>query len=306
MVKGDVEAPKKAATTLILTVIVTSIVFSPGAWSSWIAGPILGTIQGTSTFLTSKATGGAGGNIFASLSQGMDLIMSVSTKINASTSSWQFVEKFEGLIAQLLLAAVYIAVVVTFMLINIMSWFAIYIMMVFGGICFYFAIYDSTRHIFWAWLRAVCNYGLVVVFASLIMGICNGMLNDFVSQLAAQDYGTVDPIFNKAYISTLCACILTWCMLLRAPDFAAALSGGSAGNTAGIAGVVSMSAGAAYGGIKYLAAKRAAAAGGFLGQHLGDSPGGGALGSMARGAGHLARGAGLGPSARKGIDNSNY
>lgn len=297
MIKGEVQAPKKALTTIALLIVVTTIVFSPGAWNSWIAGPILGTVQGTSNFLLAQAGGASGGNVYASLSQALDQIMTVSTKINASTSAWDIVGQIEGLIAQIVLAAAFIAVIVTFMLINIMSWFAIYIMMVFGGICLYFAAYDATRHIFWAWLRAVCNYGLVIVFASLIMGICQNMITTQVAALSSQDYGTLDPIFNNEFITTVAACVLTWCMLLRAPDFAAALSGGSAGNTAGIAGVVSMTTGAIYGGARYAMASRFKGVGGKMAQSFRDGMSGGGASTAAGNSGGTA-------SARKGIQNN--
>lgn len=308
MIRGDVEHIKEALTTMFLLAVISNIIFNTASWTSWVVEPILQTITGTSNFLVSKATGGATGDIQASMFDATDKIMSAVTQMGKSSSIWDTLKnfdiKFASFVAQIAVSVAIFTITVTYLLILLLNWFKIYILLGIGGVWMFFAAFKSTRHIFWAWLRAVANYGLVVVFASLVMGVCIGIIGEQASAFATQNFDTVDPLFNQEFIALIIACVITWCFLLQAPDLAAALSGGSAGNTAGIAGVVSMGAGALYGGAKWVAGR--SAAGGILGQHIGASPGGGALGAAARGAGRLARGVGLGPSARKGIDNSSY
>lgn len=292
------EEPKKAAIMLILAAFITSIVFTPGQYESWVAGPIIGTTNSLANFLVTKATGGQAGNVILTMAGGMDKVMAACVKIDRSIELVSPIKSLCAVIAMVLLSASYLMVLVTFMLINIMTWFAIYLMKVFGAVCLFFAIFTSTRHIFWAWLRAMCNYGLVIVFASLIMGVCLKVMLPQMEIIAAQDYGTVHPLLNGATYTCVAINALSWCMLLRAPDLAAALSGGSAGNTAGIAGVVSMSAGAIYGGAKWAAVTRFRGVGGKTANAFRDGLSGNSGSSMAA--------AGNGPSARKGIDNSSY
>lgn len=299
--RGDGAPFKEAVTTIALVVIIANIVFNPGNFDNWISGPIIGTIKGVADFLVSKASGGQAGNIINTLAGGMDKIMAACVQLDR-IDSWLPTKLLAALVAQIALSVSYLMVIVTFMLISLMTWAGIYLMNVFGAICLFFVCFGSTRHIFWAWLRTMCNYGLVIVFASLVMGVCLKIMGPQLDKLVVMDYGGVHPLLNGPTYTCVAINVLSWCLLLRAPDFAAALSGGSAGNTAGIAGVVSMAAGAAYSGAQWVVAK--SASGGFMGQYIGGSPGGGTGGAIARGAGRLAHG--LGPSARKGIENSSY
>lgn len=304
MLNGDGQSElKKFGAMILLTVVITGIVFQPGQYETWISGPLLGTIDSLGSFMVGKATGGQSGDMVNALSGGMDKIMAACVQLDR-VDSWMPTKLLAALIAQIALSASYLMVMVTFLLICIMSWFAVYLMMVFGNVCLFFAIFSTTRHIFWAWLRAVCNYGMVIVFASLIMGVCLTVMLPQLDILIALDYGNVHPLLNGPTYTCLAINVLSWCMLLRAPDLAAALTGGSAGNTAGIAGVVSMTAGAAYGGMKYLGLSAAPQAANNIASWTSGSAGsagGGNLGSLARRAGGA-----FGPSARKGIDNSSY
>lgn len=301
LIRGDTDVPKQALTTMLLAACVTQIVFGSGTYQEYVSGPIIGTINGVANFLVSKATGGQAGSMIMTLANGMDKIMAACVQLDRIDSWWPQ-KLLAALIAQILLSSTYLMIMITFLLISIMTWFGIYLLNVFGAVCLFFAIFNPTRHIFWAWLRAMCNYGLVIVFASLILAVCLKIMGPQLEILTSMDYGKVHPLLNGPTYMCVAINVLSWCMLLKAPDFAAALSGGSAGNTAGIAGVVSMTAGAVYGGAQWAMARGVT-------RHFGGgegSSGGGAVGSIARGAGNLASGAGLGPSARKGIDNSSY
>lgn len=293
--RGNIEAWKPAITTMVLVVVVTGIVFESGKYQDWVAGPIIGTITDLSNYLVTKATGSATGGMFQVLSSGMDKIMAVSVKMDQAVPVYKVHLLLLAAITEILLTGTYLAVMVVFILLNVMMWCGIYLLNVFGAISLYFVIFNYTRNIFFAWLRAICNYGLTLAFASLIMGVCLKILNPALDKLIVMDYGSVHPLLNAPTYTCIAINVLTWCMLLKATDFAAALTGGSAGNTAGIAGVVSMTAGAVYGGAKwavYRGMGRAGAAGAAGAVGL---PGGGTMGRIARAAGAA--------SARKGIVN---
>lgn len=295
MISGNVQAWKQSLITLFLVAFVTDIVFSPGKYQNWVAGPIIGTITDLSNFLVNKATGGTTGGMFQILSSGMDKIMSISVKMDQAIPIYKPHLLLLAAITEILLTGTYLAVMVVFILLNVMMWCGIYFLNVFGAICLYFVIFNFTRHLFFAWLRAICNYGLTIAFASLIMGVCLKVLNPALDQLILIDYGKVHPLLNGPTYTCIAINVLTWCMLLKATDFAAALTGGSAGNTAGIAGVVSMTAGAVYGGAKWAMFRGVTGGAGGGGEA---SPGGGRMGSAARTMGRYAA------SARKGITNS--
>lgn len=291
MMRGNVESLRDSVTTIVLVIITTTIAFSPSLYAEWIVGPLVGTINSVQDFLVTKVSGSAGGNVFKSLSAGMDKVMSVATIMEATVPFYSLIKQLTVLIAQVLLAASFIAVIVTFMLINIMSWATIYLIAVFGGILTYMAAFKATRHLFWAWVKAICTAGMTLIFAALIMSICLQILTIQVDILAAQDFNQSHPLFNKATFMCIATCVLTWCLLLRAPDLAAQLTGGSAGNTAGIAGLVGASAGAVYGGVKMAAAKRFKGMGGNIMQGYRDGRSGAYTGGS------------YSASARKGIQN---
>lgn len=302
MIKGETQAPKRAVTTMFLTVLVTQIVFGPGQFQEYVSGPIIDTIKGLGDFLVSRATGAQAGSGINALSGGMDKVMAACVQLDRASSFFKPQYLIPTLIAQIALTGTYLLVMTVFLLINLMTWFGIYLLNVFGAVCLFFAIYNPTRHIFWAWLRAMCNYGLVIVFAALILAVCLKIMGPQLDKLAVMDYGSTHPLFNKPTYTCIAINILSWCMLLRAPDFAAALSGGSAGNTAGIAGVVSMTAGAVYGGAKWSAGRIMGRAGGW--SSGGAAPGGGRAGAFARNTGRAFGDHGQSASARKGIENN--
>lgn len=296
MIRGKADSLHDSVTTLVLVIVTTSIAFSPSVFNEWILGPLVGTIGSVQDFLVSKVAGSAGGNIFNTLSNGMDKVMSVTTIIEATVPILRLDKAFVALIAQALLAGGYIAVIVTFMLINIMSWATIYLVAVFGGILLFMASFKATRHLFWAWVKAICTAGMTLIFAALIMSICLQILSTQIDRLAAENFATVNPLFNKATFMCIATCVLTWCLLLRAPDLAASLTGGSAGNTAGIAGLVGASAGAIYGGAKMAIGKHWAGVGGnIMNSYRDGRSGGGASAASAYPA-----------SAKKGIETSKY
>lgn len=303
--RGSGGPVKEAATTVFLVFLVSSIVFG-GNFQTWVSDPIIGTINSLGDFMVNKASGGQAGDIIQALAGGMDKIMAACVQLDR-VDSWLPTKLLAALIAQIALSAAYLMVMVTFLLICIMTWAGIYLMNVFGAVCLFFVCFRPTRHIFWAWLRAMCNYGMVIVFASLIMAVCLKVMGPKLEVLSTIDYGKVHPLLNAPTYTCIAINVLSWCLLLRAPDLAAALTGGSAGNTAGIAGVVSMTAGAAYAGMKYMGLSATPQAAGNLASWAtgsAGSPGGGRLGSLARRAGGYMRDDG--PSARKGIDNSSY
>lgn len=161
------------------------------------------------------------------------------------TNAWRYVC---FVVAMLPLFMTFLAMYVAFFAIFGMAFFSMFIFFIVGGICMLFAAFPETRHIFYTWLRGLLNYMLLAVFAAVIMGICGKGIGDAVAVFTAQSEAA--PVFvSDAYLKILVWCAFCLAMILKAPDFAAHLTGSMAGSTTGIAGGMSASASALGGGL---------------------------------------------------------
>ncbi len=148
-----------------------------------------------------------------------------------------------------MLAGVYIACIAAYLSLILQAWFAIFMYLIIGGVCVFFASFKATRFLTVAWFRAMCHEGLTIIFSGLIMGISGNIIHKLVRVLQGIDVGA-NGIFTPQYFAVLLACAMGYLMLLKAPQLAAAISGGSAGSTAGVAAAVGAVAGMGYGAAK--------------------------------------------------------
>ena len=133
-----------------------------------------------------------------------------------------------------LFAAMYMA----FFIIFTIAFFGIFILLVIGGPILLLAAIKEMRTLLWAWLRGIANYLLLAIFVSIIMGITlMGLIESMTlfHDNAANGFG----FLNVEYLKLLIWCGFSLGMLLKAPDFAAHMSGAAAGSTSGIAGGLS-------------------------------------------------------------------
>lgn len=245
------DAAREIIVSMILLVIIWAAMFEPYMsgpgntfYFKWLIQPYVKLVMDLGGLFLSEAQGdwfSSGGlmGIFSSI----DIMLGklINAAVSMSPNVGWLSDKaiiFQSGLAILLLTVIYSAMYFAFLVLMAMGFFSIYILAVVGGPCIFFAAFKQTRFVFYAWVRAMLNYGLLVVFVSIIMAMCIFGMNTAITALAAT--GGVLGVFTLDFAATLCWGALTVGMLLKAPDFAAAISGGSAGSTTGIAGGITM------------------------------------------------------------------
>lgn len=255
LMRGDMgAATKDFALSCFLVVFLTSIVFSPGVYQGYVFDPFVGTVEDISNFFVSKGAGvpiSSQGDIFNYMGKTLDSINSINKKLEDNVGfldSLSFYMSLKVGVAQLILACVYVACIAAYLYLVLQAWFAIFMYMIIGGICVFFASFKATRFVAIAWFRALSHEGLTIIFASLIMGISGNIINLLVTVFETSDPS--NGIFTAQYFAVFMACALGFLLLLKAPQLASAISGGSAGSTAGVAAAVGSGAGLGLAAIK--------------------------------------------------------
>ncbi len=234
--------------SMILLAGLKLFLFDFDVYNYWVIGPLIGSVLDLSGFFinivntTNQNNYGGSGlsalfNALDALSFKLfDFVTKIEVKGNFIWNAWTYMQTGTGV---LILFASYAAAYVAFLAMMIMGVFSMYVFFAVGGICIFFAAFKETRFIFFAWLKGVSNYALLVVFASIIMSICYFGLSETIDKLIQKEGHNI--IFTSQYLGAVCWSLLTIGMLLKAPDFASQLTGAVAGSTSGIAAGMSLS-----------------------------------------------------------------
>lgn len=234
------EATKQMIVSLFLVFFLHSFVLESDMYSSWLTPHITGFFMGLADFFAVKAltAGGMGHaadsfSVFSALDEMISRLNGATNAIESSVGMLDFL-KVKMWFAVITLTLVYAFMYGAFMAIIVIGYFSLNILYLVGGICIFFAAFNQTRFIFYSWLRGVFNYGLLIVFASIILAICIFGLNESLARLIATAQNTRE-IFTREYFFAVFWALVSIALILKAPDFASMLSGGSAGSTTGIA-----------------------------------------------------------------------
>jgi hypothetical protein len=198
------------------------------------------------------ATGGdsSAGALSSILDAGEETLGKILTVIdrielpgNFVTNGWMYMKV--GLVVLLmgLLACAQYAATVALLCIAV---FSLLVMFMVGGICLWFASFKETRFITWTWLKQTANYAVWIFFLGAVSGIGNHYIGQVADVLTGWDLER-DGVFNQAIGANMLLTVLCIYMLLKATDWAAALTGGTATNT-GVVGAMGGMAGGALGG----------------------------------------------------------
>lgn len=242
------EKSKEWGISALLLLVIGGVSSSYGAFSEWLGSPIWDTAQAAGGL---AATGGdtSPGALSGILDANEDTLGKVMTTIdrvnvpgNFITDFWIYLKAGAVLFLLTLLAcAQYLA---TCALLSI-AIFSLLMMLMVGGIPLWLASFKESRFVFWAWLRQTLNYALWVFFLGAVSGIGNKFLSKAAYALEAWDLEN-DGVFTEEVGGTMLLCSLSIYMLLKATDWAAALTGGSSTNT-GVVGAMGGVAGGAIG-----------------------------------------------------------
>ena len=265
---------------LISAVLVTSLhafIMESNVYSAWIIKPFVGSFYDLGTFFVAKAgdfnfklTG-----LFSSLDLMLDMLVQTINKLeptgNILTNAWLHMK---AAFAIGILFAVFGFLYGAYMAILIIGFFSMYILFVIGGICLFFAAFKQTRFIAWSWFKGIMNYGLLIVFSSIVLSICLFTLNNALGELVESANLSKD-VFTFEYFKAVFWAIITIVMILKTPDLAAILTGTYPGSTSGIAAGLGTAMSSVAIGFKKIAnypRRGAAAVGGIALQNLkGDS-----------------------------------
>jgi hypothetical protein len=264
------DATREVITSMVILCILWASMFDSQIYYSWLIKPYIALVMDFGSFFLSHAQGDLfpSNGLFGIFSQIDVMFAKLIVTVVDLTPDVGFMSDLAIVLqagfAVLIITLVYSTMYFAFIVLLAMGFFSIFILSVVGGPCMFFGAFKQTRFVFYAWVRAMLNYGLLVIFVSMIMAMCIYGMNVAIDSLAATD--VVDGILTLEFAATLCWGALTVGMLLKAPDFAAAISGGSAGSTSGIAGGIAAVGGAMVAGGVAMGQSKMSKAGGQLGK----------------------------------------
>lgn len=230
LLTGRSEKGKELFITVLLTTFISGIVFSYGVYKSWIMDTILFQsfkIQGF--FLTMD--GSLPSHFFSGVDKTFELFYGQMGKIWEGTS----ILSSDGTLTMfviIVLSVIFGALYMVYAVLVIFSTFAIFVFFVIGGIPLFLAIIPKTRFIFYAWLRAILNYALIPIFAAIVMAISIKFLNASIEDLMKLDIRK-NGVLNLAVGNAMFIGVLAIFFHLKAPEFAAALTGGQPSGVGG-------------------------------------------------------------------------
>ncbi|OCL81903.1 type IV secretion system protein [Arcobacter porcinus] len=236
LLTGKTEKSKEIFITVLLSSFISTIVFSYGVYKEWILDTILYQsfkIQGF--FLTND--GSLPSQVFMGIDKTFELFFGKMNELWSKTSIFR-ADGTLTMIVIIVLSLIFGILYLVYAVLVIFSTFAIFVFFVIGGIPLYFAIMPQTRFIFWAWLRAVLNYALIPIFAAIVMGISIKFLNAAIDDLFAMDINK-NGVLNAAVGNAMFIGCLAIFFHLKAPEFAAALTGGQPSGIGGFFTTVS-------------------------------------------------------------------
>lgn len=249
------EHTKEIGVSIILLIVLQEFIKDYSVYQYWVVSPIRNTALQMASFFVNAGTGGGGGveELFVKLDKGF-------IKMNEAMS-WMFptsnplLHTFVFVAATLALGAMTLAfgaVYVAFIILICMGFFSMYVLFIVGGPCIFFGAFKATRFVTWSWCRALANYTLLIVFASLVMGLCINGISTAMDSLVANSDPSLG-CFTREVGYVICWSLLSLGLLLKSADYASALSGGMAGSTAMVTGGLALAGGAMFSASKMAA-----------------------------------------------------
>lgn len=237
------ERTKDWTLSIFLVPMLAGIVFEPDLYAEWIVGPFRDTALMLSGFVA-----GNGDDVMPIIDK-MDVaigkILHAVDEIDVPGSilgeTWLMGKVF---VASCIIALVFIGLYLVFVVLYVQAFIGMYMMFLAGGIALFFAAFKETRFVTWTWLRQLMNYTLWAVFLGAIVGLGITGLEYASEEILAWDPVSKGVFTKSLGISLLWGCALIY-VLLKAGDFSAALTGGTAPQAGGLIGTGAMVAGSA-------------------------------------------------------------
>lgn len=226
------EHSNEILSSIVLVIILQSFIMETQVYIEWIVEPILKTVLALASFFINAGGTTSFEGVFVKLDESFILMKNTLEVIAPDT--WNPIVEFGYFIKSFcalgVMTIAFGAVYITYMVVVVMGFFSMYVLFIVGGPCLFFAAFKKTRFLAWSWLRAIANYALLIIFSSIVMAICVNGIEEAVKHLAK--YG--DPSFGymtREVGYVVCWSFITIGILLKSPEYAAAITGGMAGST---------------------------------------------------------------------------
>lgn len=240
---GKFKDPKEVLLSILMIVFIYNLARNPDTYGEWVVNPIVSTTNSIASYVATSGDGEGIISLFYKLESVVNKMANFAEMKrpdgNILTDTWLYIQSIAAILP---LTAMFFATAVMFLALIVLSYFCLFMLATAGGICLFFASFQKTRHIASAWLKAVINHSLTIVFTSAALSISLFGLEESLDILAQA--GPDTGVFSAQWLMTLVWCAISIILLLKSPDLAASLSGGMAGSTSWI--VAATSAGAGY------------------------------------------------------------
>jgi type IV secretory pathway VirB6-like protein len=253
-----IEKPKEAIVTVFWLLLLNEIIFDGPTYIEWVFNPFRDLVSNLAGFFVrvDAYDSFSGREIagteacFYQLGALLDKVFNFCFGKNLEFTVMQLWKFFQNSLAFGLLIGVVMCFALSYLVLIIIAKVMIYILFCVGPIFIFCFCFKGSRGYFKSWATALLNYGLIIIFASLIVGLMANTIDLAVTQLLSygDQFDFFGLFFKAEYWKLFFMCLLGIGLLLKVPDIAASLSGGQAGSTAGITGALSAVGGAATGG----------------------------------------------------------
>jgi len=265
---GNISKPKEAVMTCFLLILCNSLIFDALTYISWIVSPFSDLTYKLAGFFVTTENVFSGSEqlfgidaCFSRLGGLMDKTFQFCFSLQPKLSMMDLWKAFMNVSAFFMLITPILVYSLSYLTLCCISLFMSYILWVVGPIFIFCFCFKGARGYFKNWATALLNYALIIIFASLLVGITSNVINLSMKKLynTTGDFHAL--MFEPSFWLVFFINLLSIGLLLKVPDIAASLSGGQAGSTAGITGGISAIGGLAASGGAFAMAKGGAFAG---------------------------------------------
>jgi type IV secretory pathway VirB6-like protein len=213
-------------------------------FNDWIFSPLLGLLIGTMKVLFDSNETGLATTIFG-VDQHFDALFASLERYDSlleEKGAWYSFQIFKQIVTYLIIG-LFAALYAIFTILIIVGFFGFMLLLGFAPI--FMAIGIFNKGIFFAWLKATMNYFLIPIFTAAVMSVTIvfiGEATDAIGKLSPSDSIFIRDV-GFVFLVGIFSVGLHW----KAPEFAAAISGGMASGVGSIVGTAASVGAAAWG-----------------------------------------------------------
>lgn len=247
------EKTKEWALSALLLSVLGGIAADQGSYSEWLAGPIYDMAFKLSSVGAQMGDGDGLAATFdlmeSNLKRTLDAVDNIEVTGNFITNAWMHLKVAAvTLVLGLLSVGMYLATTALMCI----AFFSLFMMLLVGGPCLWLASFKESRHVFWAWLRTTLNYTLWIFYLGIVASVGVTFVSLAVDDLTGWNLQR-DGVFTEQIGGAMLLTALSIYMLMKASEWAAAITGGTASQT----GVIGAAMGAGAFGASSLLGKAA-------------------------------------------------